>query len=349
MNLEHHWPRALGLPLATGNIKSSNSDFQVVERLPEMPSGTGEHLWLRVSKEGQNTDWVARQIARWAQTERRNVSYAGLKDRHAKTEQTFSLQLPGKQDPDLSLFNTEGVNVLSAVRHSRKLKTGHLIGNYFKIRIRNVDLPVDQVAANWAVITQHGVPNYFGPQRFGFEGKNVQQGMNWLLGREKIPRALQSILLSSVRSYLFNHLLSQRVKDGTWNQLIPFDFAQFTEGKAGFYCEQPTQNDLDRCAQGQLSPCASLVGLSKDRFDQLDEREHSVLNQYREVVDSLCVKKVSRHFRKLRVLPEDTDFSVIDGDPVFSFFLPAGSFATTVLSETLTSRHSRNSLADWIE
>jgi tRNA pseudouridine13 synthase len=344
--MNRSWFRAHDLPLSQGVLKEQNTDFIVTERLPEQPSGEGEHIWLTIEKDGQNTAWVARQLAKWAGVKPRDVSYAGLKDRHAVTRQTFSVHLPGKVSPSTHLIHIDGVKLIDAQRHSRKLKTGQLIGNHFSIRLRQVSQSLEAIQQNWQKVITDGVPNYFGPQRFGFAGQNVEKGVDWILGRESAPRQHQSIYLSAVRSYLFNHLLEQRVKDGTWNRLIAGDFVQFTEGKSGFYCEQPEENDHARCDSGQLSACASLPGSIKEVFSTLDQRESQQLEPYESWVQALEQKNVARQFRKLRLLPENAQFEIVEGDPVLQFFLPAGSFATTVLSELFqwSDRHQESSV-----
>ncbi len=349
MNLNFDWPRAHTFKLSSGQIKAEAADFKVTERLPETPAGEGEHLWLRISKEGQNTAWVARQIAKWAGVSQRDVSYAGLKDRNAVTEQTFSIHLPGKEDPDLASIQIEGVTLIEGLRHNRKLKTGHLIGNRFVIRVRNTDISIVELEKNWAAVVAAGVPNYFGPQRFGHGGANVSKGIDSLLNGTIVPRQLQSIYLSSVRSYLFNELLQQRVSENSWNKLTRNDFAQFTQGKGGFYCETPSDDDTNRCESGVISPCASLPGDSRDEFTALDERERQLLEPFNDVIAALKSKRVSRHFRKLRVLPEDAQMTVTDGDPVFEFFLPAGCFATSVLAELIFDPGIISSAVEWNE
>lgn len=329
------WPRAHGFALLDGRLKTENRDFIVEERLPETPSGDGEHLWLDIEKDGQNTAWVARQIARWAGCKPRDVSYAGLKDRHAVTRQTFSVHLPGQDAPSHHLLHIDGVRVVSASRHHRKLKTGQLIGNQFTIRVRGVSADPVQIEQYWGTICRQGVPNYFGPQRFGHDGQNVDVGFDLLLGKQKRPRHQQSIYLSAVRSFLFNELLAARVADQTWNKVIVGDFVQFSEGKTGFYSETQDADVVTRCEQGKLSPCASLPGLNRESFAELDRRERAELNQYSDIINALETKKVMRQFRKLRLIPESPVLSFIENDPVFSFFLPAGAFATTLLSELI--------------
>ena len=348
MTYSFDWPCAHGFLKSTGSIKQWNADFVVKEQLPESPSGEGEHLWLTVEKDGQNTAWVARQLASWAGIGQRDVSYAGLKDRHAVTEQTFSLHMPGKLAPSLDSLNIDGVRVVAAHRHNRKLKTGQLIGNHFTIRVRQCSLSAQDLGEYWQQICQHGVPNYFGPQRFGHGGQNVTKGVAWLVDGAKVQRQQQSIYLSAVRSFLFNKLLASRVVDKSWSELKANDFAQFSEGKAGFYCELPEQNDIQRCRAGQLSPSASLPGLSKDQFSGLDERELLILDEFADVMEALKERKVMRHFRKLRVIPEQPSFDIVDNDPVFSFFLPAGCFATSILAE-MFDISSTTEAKDWNE
>ncbi|EAR10247.1 tRNA pseudouridine(13) synthase TruD [Reinekea blandensis] len=327
------WPTGLRLERVPGLLKQHNDDFRVEERLPELPSGEGEHLWVEVEKDGQNTAWVARQLARWAGCKPRDVSYAGLKDRHGITRQTFSVHLPGKTAPSEHLFHVDGVRILSVNRHHRKLKTGQLIGNRFRIRVRNTGADEAVIRSNWSQVCRTGVPNYFGPQRFGRQGQNIETGVALLLGQEKRPRHQQSIFLSAVRSWLFNDLLSNRIEANTWDQVIPGDFVQFTEGKTGFYCAEVDDDTVQRCADGKLSACASLIGLNREPYPELDQRERGELAEHQAVIDALESRKVMRQFRKLRLFVEQPELEFVEGDPVFSFFLPAGAYATTVLSE----------------
>ena len=132
-------PYAYGNPPLTAVLRSTPEDFQVEEILGYDADGNGEHALLWVEKRGANTDWVARELAKFAGIPPLNVGYAGLKDRHAVTRQTFSVQLAGKPDPDWSAFPAEGVKVLAATRHTRKLKRGALRGNRFVLVLRQVD------------------------------------------------------------------------------------------------------------------------------------------------------------------------------------------------------------------
>jgi tRNA pseudouridine13 synthase len=166
-------PFAHGGPPVEGRIRVEPGDFRVDEVLGFEPSGAGEHAFLFVEKIGANTEWVARRIAEKAGVAPIAVGYAGLKDRHAVTRQSFSVQLPGRDDPDWSSLAIPGVRVLAASRHDRKLKRGSHRGNRFRIRVRDVEGDRERVESRIAVIRERGVPNYFGEQRFGRDAGNV--------------------------------------------------------------------------------------------------------------------------------------------------------------------------------
>lgn len=149
-----------GKPKSTGLLRNEMSDFKVFEVLPYQACGEGEHLYIHIRKTGANTAFVAKQLARYFSVKEALVSYAGLKDRFAVTEQWFGVHLPGKQVYDLSDLVIEGVEVLSSQRHNKKLRIGSLTGNRFEITLRNVS-HIDEFIRRWHVVTAFGVPNYF--------------------------------------------------------------------------------------------------------------------------------------------------------------------------------------------
>ncbi|MFQ5645181.1 MAG: tRNA pseudouridine(13) synthase TruD, partial [Thiogranum sp.] len=210
-------PRAYGDTLGPATIRTQPEDFRVTEIPLVTPDGAGEHCWLYIRKRNSNTPWVAGQLAGFAGVSPRAVSYAGMKDRHAVTEQWFSVQLPGKADPDWQAIDNDDFQVLEAKRHSRKLKTGALRGNRFRLLLRGVVADPARVQARLEQL-RRGVPNSFGPQRFGRQGENLVQAER-LLARPKarVSRNKRSIWLSAVRSALFNRVLTARIEAGNWN------------------------------------------------------------------------------------------------------------------------------------
>lgn len=212
------WPRAFGPPPVTGIIRRRPEDFIVEEELSFPLSGAGEHLYLRIRKTGQNTRWVARQLAGALALPHKAIGFAGLKDRHAVTSQWFSVHLPGRPDPDPAGWAIDGVEVVEAVRHSGKLRTGALSGNRFRLVIRDVAGDRAALAERLELLRTRAVPNYFGPQRFGRDGGNL----DLLCGTGRTPdRRARSFGLSALRAALFNLWLARRIEAGTWCEALP--------------------------------------------------------------------------------------------------------------------------------
>ena len=159
-------PRAYGEALGTAVLKAIAEDFQVDEVLDIPISGEGEHLWIWVEKRGLNTEEAARRIAKAAGVPLRTVSYAGLKDRQALTRQWFSVQLPGKADPDLSVAENDTLKILKTARHKRKLQRGAHSANGFTLRLTQFAGDKPAIEERLQLIAKQGIPNYFGEIRF---------------------------------------------------------------------------------------------------------------------------------------------------------------------------------------
>jgi tRNA pseudouridine13 synthase len=204
MNIEIPiWHYVYGSPSGVGKIRTVPEDFIVYESLAVEPSGEGEHVFLQIQKTSENTEYVARQLARFANVRQRDIGYAGLKDRHAVTTQWFSVWLPGKSEPDWMAFATDNMKVLHIVRHARKLKRGVLSGNRFEITIRDWQGDQAKTIGQLGLIKANGIANYYGEQRFGNQGQNVNKALTMFRG-DKVKREQRSLYLSAARSYLFN-------------------------------------------------------------------------------------------------------------------------------------------------
>ena len=193
----------------------------------QLPAGEGEHLWLDIEKNGANTAFVAQQLAEAAGVQEWDVGYAGLKDRHAITRQWFSIYLPtGKtgETPDLTQLQHPEFKVLAQSRHLKKLRPGDLQGNRFRILLREVSGDREVIEANLQAVASQGVPNYFGAQRFGHDGGNVEQGRAMLAREIRVRNPKKKgIYLSAVRSFVFNELLALRIRQGLWGKSLPGD------------------------------------------------------------------------------------------------------------------------------
>ncbi len=158
-------PRLMGMPPTQGVIRADPADFVVRESLAFELTGTGEHLYMLVRKTGQNTRWVARQLAQACGLPFRAIGFAGMKDRHAVTEQWFSLHLPGREDPEVDSIEIDGVEIVDCCRHSGKLRIGALAGNWFRIVIRELTGDREVLECRLGALRYAYVPNYFGAQR----------------------------------------------------------------------------------------------------------------------------------------------------------------------------------------
>ncbi len=325
-----------GKPQSSGVFKSSCEDFNVQEDLGFELTGEGEHVCLWVRKVGENTQYLARQLAKFAAIPARNVSYAGLKDRQGDTTQWFSLHIPGKVTPDFSLFAAPGVTILKVLRHNKKIKTGALAGNYFSIVLREIsDKPALEKALQQV---QHGVPNYFGEQRFGFDGYNINAAVAMFQGRKVKDRFKRSIYLSAARSYLFNQVLSARIKDDLYKQPLLGDCVQFVANRSFFPLTDLDEATLQRLAQREVCLTAPLWGAGELTSEQdAKHYETSVLSDYAQLQAGLAKNGLKQERRPLLLIPEKFSARWLDESSVkIDFYLPSGCYATSVLRELIT-------------
>ena len=328
------WPYVYGGPSGSGKIRSQPEDFIVKESLSFEPSGAGEHVFLQIEKKGENTEYVARQLSRFAKVRQRDVSYAGLKDRYAVTTQWFSVWLPGKADPDWTQFESDSMKVLHCVRHARKLKRGVLSGNSFKLTIRDWQGDQAKTIQQLEQIKANGIANYFGSQRFGNEGQNVSKALAMFNGA-KVGREQRSIYLSAARSYLFNRILAERVIQNNWNQPVVGDTYQFDLSHSCFQSDQPDAEIIRRLAAKEIHPTGVLWGrghadVSADALDI----EQAVIDAHELLAQGLIANSVDRDRRALRVNVHDLCWQFIDDMTLeLNFTLAAGSYATSVLRE----------------
>ncbi len=345
-------PYAYGGPLGCAQLKQQPADFQVEEVLSYPLTGQGEHLWLWVEKIGQNTDWVAQQLAKSANIRMRDIGFAGLKDRHGITRQWFSLYLPGQADPDWSQWSIEGVQILSATRHQRKLQIGGLKGNRFIIRLRGVTADSSQLDERLQQMALAGVPNYFGAQRFGRNEHNLVMAQRLFHGElTRLKPAQRSLYISAARSFLFNHLLGERVKQGNWNQACLGDVFQL-EGSAKWFVDDASANLAQRVASLDIHPTGPLVGVEPTPARQaVQQIEDQVLSSYQAWCQGLTDLKLKTDRRALRVMAQGVhwEWQVTDGqkqpdqssrDLIIQFELAAGQYATNWLREALELNES---------
>lgn len=328
-------PLAYGEPLGSAVLKATAEDFQVDEVLDIPLSGDGEHLWLWVEKRGLNTEEAARRIAKAAGVPLRTVSYAGLKDRQALTRQWFSVQLPGKADPDLSAAENDTLKILKTSRHKRKLQRGAHAANGFTLRLTQLDADKEALQQRLELISRQGVPNYFGSQRFGWQGGNVGEARDYA-ARKALPeqRNVRSRLLSTARSYLFNQVLAARVADGSWQRAQVGDLLAFTDSRSFFPAGEAECND-PRLAILDLHPTGPLWGEGESATTHATHvLEQSVAAREANLRDWLVRAGMSHERRILRLPIGRLTWHYPEPDILqLEFVLPAGCFATVLVRE----------------
>lgn len=309
------WPRAYGGPAIRADFRTEPEDF-VVEELAAPPAGDGEHVYLHIRKRGANTGWVAQQLADLAGVRSQDVGFFGLKDRHAVTTQWFSVWLAQKPEPDWSAVNSDEITVLQHFRGARKLRRGEHSGNRFRIRLRNIQGERD-AAEQVLRLMSAGVPNYFGEQRFGRDGGNLDLVADIVAAeqageRRRLPRKQKTFAMSAARSWLFNQVLAARVVAGNWQKML-----------SGEPEEIPSGPLWGRGRNGASEEQLSLEEQAMAPWTQWqDWLEHCGLSQER---------------RPLVLKPAAFQYEWQDEgqnrDLWLDFALPPGAFATAVLGE----------------
>ncbi|WP_416760352.1 tRNA pseudouridine(13) synthase TruD [Roseateles sp. So40a] len=309
------WPNAYPVSGASATLKLLNEDFLVTELPLQLPSGEGEHIWLDIEKNGANTAFIALQLADATGVQERDVGYAGLKDRYAITRQWFSIYLPKGETPDLTQLQHPEFKVLSQSRHVKKLRPGDLLGNRFRIVLREVTGDRDAIESNLKAIAAQGVPNYFGAQRFGHDGGNVEQGRAMLAREIRVRNPKKKgIYLSAVRSFIFNEVLALRIQQGLWGKALTGDVMD----EAG----RPTGPMWGR---GRVSTT-----------DEAQALENGVAGRHATLCDGMEHAGLDQERRALVASPADLTWEWPQADQlVLSFSLPAGNYATSVLNEIL--------------
>jgi tRNA pseudouridine13 synthase len=324
-----------GKPKSSGVYKQRCEDFIVKEDLGFELSGEGEHVCLWIQKIGENTQYLAKQLAKFANIAPRNVSYAGLKDRQGDTWQWFSLHIPGKVTPDFTLFESPGVTIHKVIRHNKKIKTGALAGNYFSITLRDVS---DRKALELAIQqVKEGVPNYFGEQRFGFDGHNVNAALTMFSGRKIKDRFKRGMYLSAARSYLFNQVVSARINDNLYKQPLLGDCVQFVGNRSFFPLPDLEQQSLQRLQSREICLTAPLWGAG-ELTSESDAQQYEIkaLHNYNALQVGLANNGLRQERRPLLLIAGELTATWIDDKNVcINFYLPSGCYATSVLRELI--------------
>jgi tRNA pseudouridine13 synthase len=328
-------PCAHGGPAGNARLRVTPEDFVVREWLGFGADRDGDHLLLKVRKRGANTMWVAKQLARMGKIHPRDVGFAGLKDRDAVAEQSFTV--PARSAvPNWLGSSGDGFEVIGAERTRRKLKRGALKGNDFELVLREFDGDLALLEQRLQTLASSGVPNYFGPQRFGHNGHNIDVAVAWFEGGPSPERMERGFALSAARSAIFNAVLAERVLDGTWNQLRDGDVVNLNGSGSIFPAETIDDTLRERCERLDVHPTGPMWhGDSLLSTGATAELEMRTAQRYAVLAEGLSKAKMEPERRALRVPVRELQWRIDGADVHLQFRLQRGSFATAVLHELI--------------
>lgn len=329
-------PYLHGGPLGRVRFKAEPEDFVVEEILGFEPSGIGEHCLLWVEKRDLDSNAASTRLADALGIRRRLVSHCGLKDRRAVTRQWFSIHLPGVESPPVESLESEGLRVLRVTRNTRKLRRGTHIGNRFTIRLREPEFDVPSARKRWDLISTRGVPNVFGPQRFGRDGRNVEKALSMFRGEfETRDRLLRGLLLSATRSHLFNSVVADRISTGNWDAPLEGEVYGFAGNRSLILPERQRGDEVERFSQGELEMTAPLWGAGELlSLGPVQSLEMECVGRFSELAQGLEEAGLKQERRILRLQPKNSAMEVLsDGTLQFCFDLPKGTYATALLRE----------------
>ncbi len=324
------------LPGVGGEIKAEPDHF-VVEEIPLYePVGEGEHVYVCLTREGWTTRALQQRLTGLFGLREVDVGCAGLKDKHARVTQTFSLLLRDVDEATVARLIQEAlpVEVVWARRHRNKLRRGHLLGNRFRIVVLH---PEPKAMARAEAIAQalqeHGLPNYYGAQRFGIDGDNARRGREVLLGRGPRERWLKRFLLSAYQAALFNDWLTERIRRGWFERLLTGDIAKKTD-TGGLFEVMDAAVELPRFQQGEITYTGPIYG-ARMRWasGEPGELERTVLERAGVTLEMLRKARLDGSRRPARLFLNDLDIEPHPNGLLFTFTLPKGAYATTVLRE----------------
>ncbi len=333
-------------------FNSSPRDFTVEEIPLYAFTGEGEHLVLKVRKKEMTTWEMLDVISNHIGLRRRDIGYAGLKDKHAMTIQYISL--PAKLEEKLSMFTHEKIKILETTRHNNKIRVGHLKGNHFHIRLKKVlGVQKDKLDSVLKWIKANGLPNYFGNQRFGINGNNWEEGKKLIDGTLKMrDRKTREFLMGSYQSYLYNqwlckrmelNLLLEKFSESETEQVLklPKGSLEGTKDQPNFF--KLLEGDLMmHYPYGRLFEVEALEK-EAERFETKDiaptglipgsktKRATGVAKFFEEAFDEEMKLNGARRYAWIQVTEIKKNYIEEKAHYELSFALPKGSYATNVL------------------
>jgi len=229
------------------------------------------------------------------------------------------------------------VSVIEVTRHVRKIKRGTHKTNSFEIQISSINGSLVPVMQTLEKIKSQGVPNYFGPQRFGRNADNMNQALSILSGGKRPKnRNLHSLLLSAARSWLFNKVVSARVEQDSWQTLLTNEHACLDGSNSLFISDGANDQEL-RLASMDIHPSAPMWGQGHQRIminsPDMHNWELGVLAREHALCEGLERARLDYGRRAIRSHVHNLSTHVNERGIILNFELQRGQFATSVLRE----------------
>jgi len=330
------WAYAYERPVANARIKSQPSHFKVFEVLGFEPSGHGEFVLVEIEKTQLDTPQAGALLARYCNLPRSSVSHAGLKDRHAVCRQFFSIHLPGRSTPDFKGLDNEQLKLISIHRHQRKLRPAAIQFNRFELVLDALEAHTERLDQRLLQVSNFGVPNYFGLQRFGRHFSNLNLALA-MAGNTKrrVDRMRRSLAISAARSWIFNQVLSERVNQKNWAGGVNREVWMLRDSNSVFGPDELTPEIAQRAELGEIDTSGPMWGQGKLRTEgELAELEGHTASEAAPFDLWLAEIGLKQERRRLRLQPRQMTWSRLsENQMALRFILPRGCFATAVLRE----------------
>ncbi len=323
------------LPGIGGTLKASPEHFQVEELLPYAPAGEGEHLFISLRRQGWNTADVGRALGTCLSLKNTDIGWGGRKDKNAVTTQTFSLRLPMSMPlrDVTSALKDLPFDILGMERHGNKLKTGHVAANRFRIILSQTHSGA--IAGAQAIgqrLRRTGLPNFYGEQRFGIDLRNIDRSMA-LLKRGKARGKKEVFLVSVFQSALFNLWLKERIDKGTFDTLLVGDLVKKTDTGGMFVVEDLTEA-LQRFRDRKIVFTGPIYGHKmRPAGGQAAEQERTLMQHFDLTADTFKPLRAPGSRRVGILYLDDLSITEVAQGLEFTFTLPSGAYATTLLRE----------------
>jgi tRNA pseudouridine13 synthase len=327
-----------------GVIKVQPDHFEVEEILPYQPCGEGEHLFVKLRRSGWNTADVGRALAEALGLKINDIGWGGRKDKQARTTQTFSLPMPLNRPQAEVEKMLAGLpfELLEFRRHRNKLKTGHVAGNRFRILLCQVNSDSLEHARTIAdALRTRGLPNFFGEQRFGVGMQNLERAAALALRPRSVRSGQGTFIVSALQGALFNMWLKDRVQQGDFERIVAGDIAQKTDTGGLFRVDQPEEAN-QRLRSGAITYTGPLYGFKMMAAEGIaGERETAVLLSAGLSLSVFKPLRAPGTRRKAVLHMPDLVVRAVDQGLEFSFSLPSGAYATTVMREFMRPPQGR--------